>query len=105
MSRTSITPRRTRTNVPSQRSAVIQVKPVFEGGAMHGDVVSPLDGKLEALQIKVGIGQSLARDRNEQDKLSRPSSRLAAYGCECGAKACEQVVSLTAEEYEGVRRV
>jgi hypothetical protein len=56
-------------------------------------------------QTRVGVRQSLARDGNEQAKAMRPSSYFAEYGCECASGACEQMVSLSIDEYEEVRSV
>ena len=60
---------------------------------------------IEAVQTRVGIRQSLARDRNEREQATYPSSVFMEYGCECASATCEQLVSLTVDEYEEVRKV
>jgi hypothetical protein len=72
---------------------------------MYQAVVSVLNERLDAVQTQVGIRQSLARDRNEQDNASHPFSSFGEYGCECASSACEQLLSLSSEEYEAVRTV
>src|SRR4051794_23124977 len=59
----------------------------------------------EAVQTPPGLRQSLGRDRNERDTARHPSSILNEYDCECASPACEQLVSLTAEEYVELRSV
>jgi hypothetical protein len=72
---------------------------------MREDVERGGDEPREAVQTRVGIGQSLARDQNERYKASRPSSIFSEYGCECATSTCERLVSLTVDEYEQVRSV
>src|SRR3954471_7028448 len=61
--------------------------------------------QFEAVQTRIGVRQSIARDRNEHNKAVRPGSKYVQYGCECAATACEQLLSVTVDEYEEVRSV
>src|SRR4051812_9647984 len=58
---------------------------------------------LETVATRMGIRQSLARDRNEHAKKSRPRSTFFEYACECASEACDQLLPLTAAEYNDVR--
>ena len=72
---------------------------------MREDVMNGGDESREAVQTRVGIGQSVARDRNERSEAARASSIFSEYGCECATSTCDRLVSLTVDEYEEVRSV
>src|SRR4051812_17092290 len=72
---------------------------------MREDVVRAVDEGIEALQTRVAVRQSLARDSNEEKKAPRTSSGFAQYSCECATRICDQLLSLTVGEYNEVRSV
>ena len=57
---------------------------------------------------RIAKNEAMFRDINERLEQGlqqvRHSSELQEFVCECGDRECEELVSLTFEEYEAVRR-
>jgi hypothetical protein len=71
---------------------------------MHVAGVSSVE-KLEQRQTRIGINQSLSRVANEHAAESRESSSFLGCECECAQRTCDELLSLSVDEYEAVRRV
>jgi hypothetical protein len=72
---------------------------------MREDIVRAVDKGLEAIQTRVAIRQSLARDENEAHTAPVKGRDFAEYSCECASRLCDQLLSLTVTEYDEVRSV
>ena len=63
------------------------------------------DATLEQEQRRHGIRQSLTREANEHAFASHPTSSFIECECECPQESCDELVSLSVDEYEEVRSV
>jgi len=63
------------------------------------------DATLDARRVRAAGNQSMFREVNERIvELSHRFASPAQYVCECENTQCSETVTLTAEEYEAVRR-
>ena len=58
----------------------------------------------EKHEREAALNQALRRDVNER-RLASSAETTVEFVCECSSEACEEVVSLTTDECEFVRRV
>jgi hypothetical protein len=58
----------------------------------------------EKHEREAALNQSLRRDVNER-RLASSAEETVEFVCECSNEACEEIVSLTTDECEFVRRV
>jgi hypothetical protein len=61
--------------------------------------------ELEERQLRAAMNQSRFRVLNEATHLLHETAAFAEFVCECAQKTCEMPLSLSADEYEEVRRV
>jgi hypothetical protein len=65
--------------------------------------VPPSERRRQA-QARAARNQQLFRELNNAISKLRYSSAFNEYVCECGMKTCLEVISLTVDEYEAIRR-
>lgn len=54
---------------------------------------------------QAALNQALRREVNERRTESGDGARVVEFACECSDPACEELVSLTIDEYEFIRHV
>jgi hypothetical protein len=55
-------------------------------------------------QVRAAANQSLVREVNERIEQLRPPSTFVEFVCECAIEGCSEMLALTQEEYESLRR-
>ena len=63
------------------------------------------NGKEQERERQAALKQALRREVNERRPENGEDAEFVRFVCECSEPACEELVSLTRDEYEFIRRV
>jgi hypothetical protein len=63
------------------------------------------NGEKQERERQAALNQALRREVNEQRPQSGEDAEVVGFVCECSDPACQELVSLTTDEYEFIRRV
>lgn len=63
------------------------------------------NGENQERERRAALNQALRREVNEQRPQSGEDTEVVGFVCECSDPACEELVSLTIDEYEFIRRI
>ncbi len=63
------------------------------------------NGKEQERERQAALKQALRREVNERRPENGEDAEFVRFVCECSDPACEELVSLTIDEYEFIRRV
>ena len=74
-----------------------------EGVEMIDRTQSPEGSTLAQRQARAAANQSLVREVNERIEQLRHPSTFVEFDCECAIEGCDEMLSLTHQEYEALR--
>jgi hypothetical protein len=63
------------------------------------------NGEKQEQERQAALNQALRREVNEQRHQGGDDAAVVGFVCECSDSACEELVSLTIDEYEFIRRI
>ena len=63
------------------------------------------NGEKQERERQGALNQALRREVNERRTQSGEDAEVVRFVCECSDPACEELVSLTIDEYEFIRRI
>jgi hypothetical protein len=64
-----------------------------------------VNGEKQERERQAALNQALRREVNEQRHQGGDHAEVVGFVCECSDPACEELVSLTIDEYEFTRRI
>ena len=63
------------------------------------------NGEKQERERQAALKQALRREVNERRTQGGEDGEVVRFLCECSDPACEELVSLTMDEYEFIRRI
>jgi hypothetical protein len=63
------------------------------------------NGEKQECERQAALNQALRREVNEQRPQGGEDAEVVGFVCECSDPACQELVSLTIDEYEFIRRI